>query len=218
MCALNAILFFGGWLPPVDWAPLYIIPGWIWLIAKMCFFFFVFGWVKATVPRYRYDQLMRLGWKIFLPLSLVFVVLVSGWLMLTRYGTNAAMVSVSSDASRDVFACSFVKDEKSDPDSHIVDLRAERRTTSDGELWILDFADGSSVQGKAFDASFGSIGGGTGIEWLDKNSKTRRAFLSYSDVVQGNGQKVMFLSLDKPSLWQPPGYVCQTAALKENRP
>ena len=52
----------------------------------MCFFFFCFGWVKATVPRYRYDQLMRLGWKIFLPLSLLFVVLVSGWLMLTRYG------------------------------------------------------------------------------------------------------------------------------------
>ena len=53
------------------------------------FFFFVFGWVKATVPRYRYDQLMRLGWKIFLPLSLIFVVLVSGWLMLTRYGGAA---------------------------------------------------------------------------------------------------------------------------------
>jgi NADH-quinone oxidoreductase subunit H len=52
----------------------------------MGFFFFVFGWVKATVPRYRYDQLMRLGWKIFLPLSLIFVVLVSGWLMLTRFG------------------------------------------------------------------------------------------------------------------------------------
>ena len=52
----------------------------------MCFFFFMFGWVKATVPRYRYDQLMRLGWKIFLPLSILFVVLVSGWLMLTRYG------------------------------------------------------------------------------------------------------------------------------------
>jgi NADH-quinone oxidoreductase subunit H len=86
MCALNAILFWGGWLPPVDWAPLYYIPGIIWLFAKMLFFFFVFGWVRATVPRYRYDQLMRLGWKIFLPLSLLFVVLVSGWLMLTRYG------------------------------------------------------------------------------------------------------------------------------------
>jgi NADH-quinone oxidoreductase subunit H len=89
MCALNALLFWGGWLPPVDWAPLYWIPGWMWLIGKMCVFFFVFSWVKATVPRYRYDQLMRLGWKIFLPLSILFVVLVSGWLMLTRYGGGA---------------------------------------------------------------------------------------------------------------------------------
>jgi NADH-quinone oxidoreductase subunit H len=89
MCALNAILFWGGWLPPVDWGPLYYIPGIIWLFAKMLLFFFVFGWVRATVPRYRYDQLMRLGWKIFLPLSITFVVLVSGWLMLTRYGGAA---------------------------------------------------------------------------------------------------------------------------------
>jgi NADH-quinone oxidoreductase subunit H len=89
MCALNAVLFWGGWLPPIDWAPLYAVPGIIWLFAKMLFFFFVFGWVRATVPRYRYDQLMRLGWKIFLPLSLVFVFLVSGWLMLTRYGAGA---------------------------------------------------------------------------------------------------------------------------------
>jgi NADH-quinone oxidoreductase subunit H len=85
MCALNAVLFWGGWLPPVEWAPLYYVPGWIWLFAKIGFFFFVFSWVKATLPRYRYDQLMRLGWKIFLPLSLLFVFLVSGWLMLTRY-------------------------------------------------------------------------------------------------------------------------------------
>jgi NADH-quinone oxidoreductase subunit H len=85
MCALNAVLFFGGWLPPVDWAPLYYIPGVVWLLLKILFFFFVFSWVKATVPRFRYDQLMRLGWKIFLPLSLLFVVLVSGYLMLTRY-------------------------------------------------------------------------------------------------------------------------------------
>jgi NADH-quinone oxidoreductase subunit H len=85
MCALNAILFFGGWLPPVDWAPLYYVPGIIWLFLKIFFFFFIFSWIKATVPRYRYDQLMRLGWKIFLPTSLLFVVLVSGWLMFTRY-------------------------------------------------------------------------------------------------------------------------------------
>lgn len=91
MCALNAILFFGGWLPPlnVDLIPWFDIPGWIWLFAKIFLFFFIFSWVKATVPRFRYDQLMRLGWKVFLPLSLLFVVLVSGWLMFTRYGVAA---------------------------------------------------------------------------------------------------------------------------------
>ena len=78
MCALNAILFWGGYLPPLDWAPLYAVPGIIWLFAKILFFFFLFSWVKATVPRYRYDQLMRLGWKMFLPLSLFWVFLVSG--------------------------------------------------------------------------------------------------------------------------------------------
>ncbi|HEX5238612.1 MAG TPA: NADH-quinone oxidoreductase subunit H, partial [Sphingomicrobium sp.] len=81
----NAILFWGGWLPFFNIPVLYAIPGIFWLLLKMCIFFFIFSWVKATVPRYRYDQLMRLGWKIFLPLSLIFVVLVSGWLMLTRY-------------------------------------------------------------------------------------------------------------------------------------
>jgi NADH-quinone oxidoreductase subunit H len=85
MCALNAILFWGGWLPPIDWAPLYAVPGIIWLFAKMFVFFFIFSWVRATVPRYRYDQVMRLGWKIFLPLSILWVFIVSGFLMLTRY-------------------------------------------------------------------------------------------------------------------------------------
>jgi NADH-quinone oxidoreductase subunit H len=92
MCALNAILFWGGWLPPVDWAPLYAIPGIIWLFAKILVFFFIFSWVKATVPRYRYDQLMRLGWKVFLPISLFWVCLVSGWLMLTRYDGDVETV------------------------------------------------------------------------------------------------------------------------------
>lgn len=92
MCALNAILFWGGWLPPLDIPILYTffftegLTAIFWLFAKILFFFFIFSWVKATVPRYRYDQLMRLGWKVFLPLSLLFVVLVSGWLMATRYG------------------------------------------------------------------------------------------------------------------------------------
>ena len=86
MCTLNATLFWGGYLPPLDWAPLYAVPGIIWLFAKILFFFFVFSWIKATVPRYRYDQLMRLGWKVFLPLSLFWVFLVSGVLMYHRVG------------------------------------------------------------------------------------------------------------------------------------
>jgi NADH-quinone oxidoreductase subunit H len=81
MCALIPVLFLGGWLPPLDWAPLYIIPGFVWMLIKMAVMFFCFAWVKAAVPRYRYDQLMRLGWKVFLPLSLGWVVVVSGWLM-----------------------------------------------------------------------------------------------------------------------------------------
>lgn len=77
MCALMSILFFGGWYAPIE--ALAFVPGPVWLILKMAFFFFLFAWVKATVPRYRYDQLMRLGWKVFLPLSLAAVVFYSGW-------------------------------------------------------------------------------------------------------------------------------------------
>jgi NADH-quinone oxidoreductase subunit H len=86
MCVLNATLFWGGWLPPLDWAPLYLVPGIVWLFVKMLAFFFIFSWIKATVPRYRYDQLMRLGWKVFLPVSLFWVFLVSGVLMWMRVG------------------------------------------------------------------------------------------------------------------------------------
>lgn len=91
MCSLNTLLFFGGWLPPldIDLIPWFDIPGFVWFLAKTFFFFFMFSWVMATVPRYRYDQLMRLGWKVFLPMSLIFVVVISGWLMLTRYGGAA---------------------------------------------------------------------------------------------------------------------------------
>ena len=88
MCGMNAVLFWGGWLPPlnVDLIPWFDIPGIIWFFGKILFFFFVFSWVKATVPRFRYDQLMRLGWKIFLPISLLWVALVSGYLMIFRHG------------------------------------------------------------------------------------------------------------------------------------
>jgi len=78
MCALMTILFFGGWLPPVNIAPFTWVPGVIWFVLKVSFFFFLIAMVKAFVPRYRYDQLMRLGWKVFLPISLVSVVVVAG--------------------------------------------------------------------------------------------------------------------------------------------
>jgi NADH-quinone oxidoreductase subunit H len=77
MCALGTILFLGGWLPPVDIFPLNAVPGVIWFILKATFLFFMIAMVKAMVPRYRYDQLMRLGWKVFLPLSLLAVVVVA---------------------------------------------------------------------------------------------------------------------------------------------
>ena len=80
MCALGSILFLGGWLSPIDLYPFNLIPGAIWLIFKILFLFILFALVKAVVPRYRYDQLMRLGWKIFLPLSLTYVVLTASYL------------------------------------------------------------------------------------------------------------------------------------------
>ena len=80
MCALGSILFLGGWLSPIDLYPLNLIPGAIWLIFKILLLFILFALVKAIVPRYRYDQLMRLGWKIFLPLSLTYVVLTASYL------------------------------------------------------------------------------------------------------------------------------------------
>ncbi len=81
MCAMGSILFLGGWLSPINIYPFTVIPGAIWLIFKILFLFILFALVKATVPRYRYDQLMKLGWKIFLPLSLLWVVFTSSYLV-----------------------------------------------------------------------------------------------------------------------------------------
>jgi NADH-quinone oxidoreductase subunit H len=89
MSALTSILFLGGWLPPLSLAPFTWIPGPLWMILKICFCLFVFIWVRATFPRYRYDQLMRLGWKVFLPFSLFWLVLTAGFLELTGWLPNA---------------------------------------------------------------------------------------------------------------------------------
>ena len=82
MCAMTTILFLGGWLPPLNIAPFTLIPGVVWFMLKVAFVFYLFSMVKALVPRYRYDQLMRLGWKVFLPISLIWVVLTASFLLI----------------------------------------------------------------------------------------------------------------------------------------
>ena len=84
MCAMATILFLGGWLPPFSVVPFTYVPGVIWFVLKALFMFFLFAMAKAIVPRYRYDQLMRLGWKVFLPASIAMVVIVAGVLQIIR--------------------------------------------------------------------------------------------------------------------------------------
>ena len=86
MCALTVILFMGGWTAPIALPPFTWLPGVFWFVLKLCLVFFMFAMVKAFVPRYRYDQLMRLGWKVFLPISLASVVVVALLLQLTGWG------------------------------------------------------------------------------------------------------------------------------------
>ena len=96
MCAMTTILFLGGWLPPINMAPFTWVPGVVWFLLKVSLIFFMFAMAKAMVPRYRYDQLMRLGWKVFLPLSLAAVVLTAGVLQATgwyRYGGSPAPIT-----------------------------------------------------------------------------------------------------------------------------
>jgi len=90
MSGMTVILFMGGWLPPIDIAPFNLVPGIIWFAAKIALCLFVFLWVRATFPRYRYDQLMRLGWKVFLPFSLLWVVLTAGALIAFDWLPKAA--------------------------------------------------------------------------------------------------------------------------------
>ncbi len=85
MSSMSTILFLGGWLPPFEWQYFEIIPGYIWFLLKVAFLLFVFLWVRATLPRYRYDQLMTLGWKLFLPLSLLWIVVTSTFIFMWSY-------------------------------------------------------------------------------------------------------------------------------------
>ncbi|MBI3676569.1 MAG: NADH-quinone oxidoreductase subunit NuoH [Proteobacteria bacterium] len=88
LCALMSVLFLGGWLPPLQMWPFTLVPGVVWFFGKIMFLFFMIAMVKAFVPRYRYDQLMRLGWKVFLPLSLFWVVLSAGWILYFHGGAH----------------------------------------------------------------------------------------------------------------------------------
>ena len=171
MCALNAILFWGGFLPPIDWAPLYWIPGILWLLLKMSFFFFCFGWVKATVPRYRYDQLMRLGWKIFLPLSLLFVVLISGWLMLTRYsGSQSTLAySIAVEPERGEFSCPMVV-----RGTHAKALLV----LSQNPKWRVKFLGYSGLATQLSERSSGSI---NRIAWRDGRRRKFHADINWSN-------------------------------------
>jgi NADH-quinone oxidoreductase subunit H len=93
MSAMTSILFLGGWLAPFGVAPFTWIPGVIWFGLKICFVLFFFLWVRATFPRYRYDQLMRLGWKVFLPMSLLWLVITAGALMAFGWLPNQSSVA-----------------------------------------------------------------------------------------------------------------------------
>jgi NADH-quinone oxidoreductase subunit H len=86
MCAMTTILFMGGWASPINLVPFTLVHGVVWFVLKLCLVFFMFAMVKAFVPRYRYDQLMRIGWKVFLPISLVMVIVVAAVLQLTGWG------------------------------------------------------------------------------------------------------------------------------------
>jgi NADH-quinone oxidoreductase subunit H len=97
MSAMAALLFLGGWLPPIDMVPFTWVPGPIWFCLKIAFVLFIFLWVRATFPRYRYDQLMRLGWKVFLPFSLVWVILTAGFVVVkNELNSSAPKVQIIS--------------------------------------------------------------------------------------------------------------------------
>ena len=96
MSGITAVLFLGGWLPPFNILPFTLIPGPLWFILKICFVLFIFFWARATLPRYRYDQLMRLGWKVFLPVSLLWVVLTAGFLVAFDLLPNTRRLSMAT--------------------------------------------------------------------------------------------------------------------------
>jgi NADH-quinone oxidoreductase subunit H len=208
MCGMNALLFWGGWLPPVDWAPLYVVPGIIWFFAKILLFFFVFSWVKATVPRYRYDQLMRLGWKIFLPISLIWVFLVSGYLMLTRSDQRSGQTTPTtatlaahnaSDAcvllraeeygnanARPVMVVYLQRTESNNPNRDMIEIRAPSQLAG-AYRYRQD-------RGRGF-------GGSGPLEPLTQEGRRDLALAQTDVIVDGRARAMLFVRDESRPLW-----------------
>jgi NADH dehydrogenase len=193
MCALNAILFWGGHLPPVDWAPLYMVPGIIWFFGKILVMFFIFAWVKATVPRYRYDQLMRLGWKVFLPISLFWVFLVSGYLMWTGHWedkspTSVAVVSAQEPAAT-TYSCTF----DDGGELLLVQTLADKPALTD-DKWQTKF--NQRTYAKANKSDWGiSEGGSFALTWSQLDGK-HTAYVSFGDIPNEDGLQPMWVELE----------------------
>jgi NADH-quinone oxidoreductase subunit H len=200
MCVLNAVLFWGGYLPPIDWAPLYVIPGFVWLFLKFLLFFFLFAWVKATVPRYRYDQLMRLGWKVFLPISLFWVFLVSGYLMVTRYGpeNNHAQPQVTFTT----YDCSMFQF-KRDGSQSDYELRLDRQTDFSAanfrEVWTIVAP--AKMVGAVSTYPIQTLynGGAVGLRWKDSSGEKYVARVFFGSKLYVGSQPVASLSINKSS-------------------
>jgi NADH-quinone oxidoreductase subunit H len=200
MCVLNAVLFWGGYLPPIDWAPLYVIPGFVWLFLKFLLFFFLFAWVKATVPRYRYDQLMRLGWKVFLPISLFWVFLVSGYLMVTRYGpeNNHAQPQVTFTT----YDCSMFQF-KRDGSQSDYELRLDRQTDFSAanfrEVWTIVAP--AKMVGAVSTYPIQTLynGGAVGLRWKDSSGEKYVARVFFDSKLYVGSQPVASLSINKSS-------------------
>jgi hypothetical protein len=174
----------------------------IWLFGKILVFFFIFSWIKATVPRYRYDQLMRLGWKVFLPISLIWVFLVSGYLMATRYSMAAS--ADTPNETTIVYKCTFgegVPEEGPDTRAFqakvVLPIESGATVFKNANRWTLAFPDGQNVIGEPFEYSAQWMGGSQGIQWKDGAGNLKKAYVFYSDAIGNGGWSNVAISLDE---------------------
>jgi NADH-quinone oxidoreductase subunit H len=194
MCTLNAILFWGGYLPPldIDLIPWFDIPGIIWLFGKILVFFFIFSWVKATVPRYRYDQLMRLGWKIFLPISLFWVCLVSGYLMWKGHWEPTSPNGTPIATNEVGYLCSFASATAQKGELALIKNPSKKPAVEDDQ-WTGMY--GGKPLGAALKSEWGlSEGGSFALTW-GKGTNQITAYVSFGDIPDETGSQPMWVKL-----------------------